>query len=356
MKKKAAWALLTSLAGLIAAASAPGVESLALLTWKGYAPQALLEKFESETGIRVKPTFSSTEEMIARLRAGQGAGFDLVEPSQDRIAPAQEQFKIFQPIDYGKIDTEKIIPSLLVAVQKNTRVGGASYAVPHVFGTYGLIVNRRLAPDANDYGDLFKEPYAGRISYRLTRRTLIAAALAMGQDPYLLARNPKGYETLMQRVGEKLIGGKNLLHGYWNDGEALLESLRRSEVHLALAWDSGGWRLHGENPDIDYLAPKSGALGWIDAFAIPARSGNVGGAYRWINFMLRPENAAVLVNLEKVGTAALGAVALADEGMRDNFQRSFGAAGVGRIRWDGPLSSEVEAIEGRILEKVAAAR
>ena len=29
-----------------------------------------------------------------------------------------------------------------------------------------------------------------------------------------------------------------------------------------------------ENPDIQYLAPKSGALGWIDTFALPAKGRN----------------------------------------------------------------------------------
>ncbi len=31
-----------------------------------------------------------------------------------------------------------------------------------------------------------------------------------------------------------------------------------------MGWDNGGWKLHAENPDIDFVAPKSGALGWID--------------------------------------------------------------------------------------------
>jgi len=29
-------------------------------------------------------------------------------------------------------------------------------------------------------------------------------------------------------------------------------------------WDTGGWTLNRENPDIQYIVPKSGALGWLD--------------------------------------------------------------------------------------------
>jgi len=47
-----------------------------------------------------------------------------------------------------------------------------------------------------------------------------------------------------------------------------------------MGWDSGGWKLTQENPDIVFRAPKSGALGWVDTFAIPAKARNVDAAYR----------------------------------------------------------------------------
>ena len=42
--------------------------------------------------------------MIAKLRATRGAGFDLVQPSQDRIAFAQNKYKIYKKIDYSKVN------------------------------------------------------------------------------------------------------------------------------------------------------------------------------------------------------------------------------------------------------------
>jgi spermidine/putrescine transport system substrate-binding protein len=57
-----------------------------------------------------------------------------------------EQYRIYQPIDYSRINEEQIDPSLLNAVKKNTLVDGKSYAVPHVYGTEGLVVNRPRRP------------------------------------------------------------------------------------------------------------------------------------------------------------------------------------------------------------------
>ncbi|MBW2517104.1 MAG: extracellular solute-binding protein, partial [Deltaproteobacteria bacterium] len=87
-------------------------ETLSLLTWPGYAPKNLVEQFEKETGITVKVTNSNNEEMIAKLRATRGAGFDLAQPSQDRISSVQEKYQIYQPIDLSKVNTAQIIPSM----------------------------------------------------------------------------------------------------------------------------------------------------------------------------------------------------------------------------------------------------
>jgi len=74
-------------------ATAVQAETLKILTWKGYAPKVLIEKFEKDSGIKVEATFSNNEEMIAKLRATRGAGFDLAQPSQDRISSVQENTK-----------------------------------------------------------------------------------------------------------------------------------------------------------------------------------------------------------------------------------------------------------------------
>ena len=333
-----------------------GAETLELLTWKGYAPKELIDKFQAETGIEVKVTFTNNEEMIAKLRATRGAGFDLAQPSQDRISSVQAEFKIYQPIDYSQLKTDQIIASMLAAVKKNTMVDGKSYGVPHVYGTSGLVVNKKYAGDAKDYTDLLNPKYKGRISYRLKRPTLIGIAFAMGKDPFALYSDPVAYKALMEEVGQKLIEGKPLVKTYWTNGDAIKESLRSGEVYLAMAWEVGAWQVHAENPDIDFVAPKSGALGWIDTFAIPAKAKNVAGAYKWINFMLRPENAAVFTNAEMYGTASKGAVELYDPEVKANFTRCFTDADIDNIKWYPPVPVKLEEIEGKILDKVKAAQ
>ncbi|WP_369599957.1 extracellular solute-binding protein [Hahella sp. SMD15-11] len=354
MKKRVVTILCSALLGL--SVNAQAEEVLRLLTWKGYAPQPLVEKFEKQTGIKVEVTYSNNEEMIAKLRATRGAGFDLAQPSQDRIASVQAKFRLYQPIDYSKVKTDQIVPSMLEAVKKNTRVKDASYAVPFAYGTSGLIVNKKEAPGANDYTALLDPTYKGRISYRLKRPTLIAMAFALGDDPFAKYSDPDAYKQLMEKVRDKLIEAKPLVKNYWSNGDALLEMMRSGEVTVAMGWDNGGWKLHAENPDIDFVAPRSGALGWIDTFAIPAKSRNVEAAYQWINFMLEPENAAFFTNQEKYGTASRDAVKYLDPEIRANFERSFSQADIDNIKWYPPVPAKIEQIEGKILDQIKSAR
>jgi spermidine/putrescine transport system substrate-binding protein len=355
MKKVLFTALLVCAFLTVAIGGATG-ETLRLITWSGYTPKVLLDKFEKETGIKVMPTQSSNEEMIAKLRATRGAGFDLAQPSQDRISSVQAKYKIYQPIDLSKVKTGQIIPSMLEAVKKNTMVNGKPHAIPHCWGSSGLVINKKFASDAKDYSDLLNNKYAGRISYRLKRPTLIALAFALGDDPFAKYGDAKAYKALMEKVGQRMIEAKDLVKNYWTNGDALLQSMRTGEVYLAMAWDKGGWKLHEENPQIDFFAPKSGALGWIDTFAIPAKSKNVEGAYKWINFMLRPENAAVFTNLDTTANASKGANKFLKPSIKVNFERSFPPAAIDNIKWYPPVPAKLESIEGMILDKVKAAK
>ncbi|MCP4688521.1 MAG: extracellular solute-binding protein [Desulfobacterales bacterium] len=356
MKKKMIFSVLLVSVFLIAGVGAATADTLSLLTWKGYAPKVLVDKFEKETGITVKVTYTNNEEMIAKLRATRGAGFDLAQPSQDRISSVQAKYKIYQAMDMSRVESGQIIPSMLDAVKKNTMVGGKPHAVPFCWGTSGLVVNKKLAPDAADYSDLLNKKYVGRVSYRLKRPTLIGIAFSMGDDPFAKYADAAAYKALMDKVGKAMIDGKGLVKNYWANGDALLQSMRSNEVYVAMAWDNGGWKLHAENPDIDFLAPKSGALGWIDTFALPSKAKNVDGAYKWINFMLRPENAAVFTNMEKVPTASGGALKLVNDEVRGNFDRCFPPAAIDNIKWYPPVPAKLESIEGKILDKVKASK
>lgn len=336
-------------------AQTANAETLRLLTWGGYAPQEVIDQFQKETGIDVKVTKSNNEDMISKLRATRGAGFDLVQPSQDRITGAQRDFNIYQPIDLSKIDTSLLIPSMLEATKKNTGLDGAVYGVPHIWGTSGLVVDTKSASGIKDYTDLCDDAYKGKVSYRLKRPTLIGFAFAMGEDPFAAYSDPAKYQAILDKVQAKLIECKPNVKAYWSGGDELLNLVRSGEVVGAMAWDAGGWKVNRDNTDITFVAPESGALGWIDTFAIPRKSKAVDAAYKWINFVNQPEIAAKITESAGNFTASKGADNFVNDTAKAQFQASFPQADIDNIKWYPTVPAGLEEMEGLVLDRVKAA-
>jgi spermidine/putrescine transport system substrate-binding protein len=346
--------LATAFTALMLAGGAQAAEKLRLLTWADYAPADVVADFTKETGIDVEITLSNNEEMISKLRATQGAGFDLVQPSQDRIAGPQTEFGIYKPMDLTKLKSDLFIASMLEATKKNTVVDGKVYGVPHIWGTDGLVVNTKAAPNVADYADLCSAAVAGKSSFRAKRPTLIAFAFASGQDPFAAYNDPKAYTALMEKVGEKLAACKKDIKFFWDGKDQLLNAMRSGEITAAMAWDTGGWKLNSENPDIKFIAPKSGALGWVDTFALPAKGRNDEAAYKWINFNMRPEIAARVAAAAGNFTASNGADKLMKGTLKDQFAESFPKAAIDNIKWYPAVPAGIEEIEGKILDRLKA--
>ncbi len=342
--------------GLILTTLQTNAETLRLLTWGGYAPEKVVEMFKAETGIKVEVTNSNNEEMISKLRATGGAGFDLAQPSQDRIAGAQSEYEIYKPIDLSKVDASKFITSMLEGTKKNTTVDGKVYGVPHVWGTSALTVNTKVAPDVKDYLDLCNPKYAGKVSYRMKRPTLIAFAFAMGLDPFAAYGDTTSYKMIMDKVEAKLIECKPNVKAYWSGGDALINLIRSDEVVAAMAWDGSGWKVNAEKPEVKTIAPTSGALGWIDTFALPKKTKAENAAYQWINFVMRPEIAAMITEAAGNFTAAKDGDKFVEESKRMRFQETFPAAAIDNIKWYPPVPAGLEDMEGKVLDRVQAAK
>ena len=338
------------------AISAENKKVLRLLTWSSYAKADLMKKFEEETGIKIEATFSNNEEMISKLRATRGGDFDLAQPSVDRISAAVQSHRIYQAIDYSKVDVSQIVPSILAAAQKNTLVEGKSYAVPFTMGTKGLVVNKKFAPNVTDYKDLLNPKYSGKVAYKMKRPVLIAMGFSYGYDPFSLYNDRPAYQKFLDAMEEKFVEGKPVVKFYIDNADVLFEAFRKNEIYLAVESERVGWKLHAENPDIDYIVPASGAMAWMDTFVIPARSENVEGAYKYINFILRPEHAAEYTNSSRYKTASAGAAKYVSADVAADFNRSLPDEAWGKMNWYPTVPQGLEEMEGKTLDKIKASK
>ncbi len=329
-------------------------QKLRIITWADYVPADLIAAFTKETGIAVEVTLSNNEEMISKLRATGGAGYDLAQPSQDRISSVERDFGIYKPIDLTKIKIEEFQPALLGIVKRNATLDGKLYALPYLWGTDGLVVNTKKTT-LTDFPDLCRPDLRDKTSVRLRRPILMAFAFAEGKDPFALYSNAKAYGELMDHVGDVLIACKGNFKFFFDNKDQLLNGFRSGEIWAAAMWDTGGWTLNRDSPDIQYIVPKSGALGWIDTFALPARGRNDAAAYAWINFTMRPENAARVIKSVGSFATAQGTAALIDPRLKAQFAAAFPNDDLKGIHWYPAIPPGLEEMEGKVLDRIKAA-
>ncbi len=343
-------------AALLCGAGPASATTLRLLTWGDYAPEKVVEMFEKKyPDIKVEVTFSNNEEMVAKLRATGGSGFDLAQPSHDRIFAAQKEFNIYKPLDLSKIDTAAMDPKLLEGVKANTTIDGKVYAVPHEWGTSGLMVDKSKAPELKSWGDLCDAKYKGRTSMRLRRTILLGMAYAMGKDPFAAYGDLAAYQKILDEVSEKLIACKDNVKAYWKGGDDLSALMLSGEIVASETWDSTAYKLYGQNKNIVFVPPATGALAWIDTFAMPRKGEADDAAYKWINFVMQPEIVTMMSAKSGAVIAVKNGIGLLPEDKRAAVQAAFTEKDIANLKFFANIPPGLEDMEGKALAKIQAA-
>ena len=302
-------------------------------------------------------TFSNNEEMISRLRATGGGGFDLAQPSHDRIHAAQLRYDIYKPMDLSRIDTSVYDPSLLGAVKANTTIDGEVYSVPHFWGTSGLVVNRARAPDIKSFADLCDPRYEGRVHDAPQAHHPHRYGLRPGRGSL---RGVRGISwstgASSTRRPRRLIACKANVKTWWTGGDDLSNLLRSGEIVASDAWDGTAFKLNAENPDINFRPPSHGAMGWIDTFTLPRKTRAADAAYQWIDFVMRPDVARMMSSHAGYVTAHRDGGDLTSDQLRESFNDAFSGEDVANIKWFASIPPGLEDLEGKVLDRIEAAQ
>jgi spermidine/putrescine-binding protein len=268
-------ALLAALAGAAARAD----EEVNLFAWTEYVPQAVLDGFTAETGIRVNyETFSSGEEMEAKLLSG-ASSYDVVQPP-DYIAEALIRAGLLRELDLRQIPNLKnILPEFLHLPDDP----GQRFTVPYMTGTVGIVVNTQaVTGPIRGYRDVFQPKYKGRIVVLNDNRELVTWAL------YTLGCSPNDLTPAnIARAKPVLADWLKLVRVF--DSDSPKTSLLNGDVDLGVVWSGEAAILYQENPKFRYVLPEEGAHRFVDLLAIPAEATHVAAAHKFINYILRAD-------------------------------------------------------------------
>ena len=150
-------------------------ETLKLFSWSEYVPQAVIDKFTEETGIKVSvENYASNEEMLAKLLAGGGA-YDLIQPSEYTIQ-AMIKEGLLQELDQTKIPN---LANIAPEFRNMPFDPGNKYSIPWMAGFVGIVYNAEtVTTPIVGFTDVFKPEHAGRIVILDDSREIVTWALA----------------------------------------------------------------------------------------------------------------------------------------------------------------------------------
>jgi spermidine/putrescine transport system substrate-binding protein len=127
------------------------------------------------------------------------------------------------------------------------------------------------------------------------------------------------------------------------------------EVVISETWDSTAFKIYGQNKNIVFVPPETGALAWIDTFTIPRKGEADEAAYKWINFVLQPE----IVKLMSASTGAIASIKDAKDLLPEDKKAAVNAAftekDIENLKFFANIPPGVEDMEGKTLEKIQAA-
>lgn len=274
-------------------------KDMVISIWDGYMAPEALDQFKAATGIDADKSLHATnEEIMGKLMASGGAGYDVVFVSSP-FAEALQKQGLLAEIDPVKVPNLK---NLYPEAQQLAYDPGNHFSVPYTWGTTGICYRSdKISQAPQSWNDLLKPSDAlkGKTTLLATDRWLLGAGfLANG---WSVNDNQADH---LSAVRDELIAAKKRILAF--DDTTFYSKLASGEALMAHAWD--GWCNYGTqaNASIQFVLPKEGSDLWVDTMVVMKNAKNPEAAYRFINFMLEPANHAWVAEniLYKVPNAA----------------------------------------------------
>ncbi len=267
-----------------------GSNTVTIYNWGDYIDPALLKKFEKETGYKVSyETFDSNEAMFTKIQQG-GTGYDITIPSEYMI---QKMMKadMLVPLDYSKIKGMQHIDSRFLDLDFDPE---NKYSIPYFWGTLGIIYNDKFVAkqDMQHWDDLWQKDLANNVMLIDGAREVIGLSL-----------NSLGY-SLNSLNNKELSQASKKLDSLPKNVKAIVADeikmyMINEESAVAVSFSGEAAEMLDGNDHLHYVIPSEGSNLWFDNIVIPKTVRNKEGAYAFISFMLKPENAAQ--NAEYIG-------------------------------------------------------
>jgi spermidine/putrescine transport system substrate-binding protein len=282
---------------LLAAGTARADGELHIFNWGDYTSPKLIEKFEKQYNVKVTlDSYDSNETMLAKVRAG-GSGYDIVVPS-DYTVKIMIEGDMLAKTEPNKMENFKNVDPKWIDVYWDP---GRNYSVPWQYGLTTFTVNTaKYKGDINTLALMFDPPpeLQGRINVLDDMNSLFNAGLR-----YLGLPRCNGNPEDLKKLYDLLMTAKKSWRTFDYD---TIGKLTSGDVDLSQNWNGYSWRARQQVSTLTFAYPKEGIEGFMDNVAVLKDAPNMENAKLFQNFIMDPENAAMISEFARYNNGIVG--------------------------------------------------
>jgi spermidine/putrescine-binding protein len=281
---------------------------LNFMVWEGYTDTLFTRPFEQACGVKVNATYmGSSDDLVAKLRAGGAETIDLISPSSD-AATAIVDAGLAAPLDLARVPSYGDLSEgfrKLKLVRKDSTV----YGIPWAFGPNPLIYDTtKVKPAPDSWGAFWDKKFRGKLSLQDDIATLYMVAQYLGLDD---PNDPSKLYNLsdedLAKVKAKMLELRPNVRKYWVTAGDMTQLFESGEIVAGEGWPLMTNTLRQAKFPAGETIPKEGTTAWADHWVLTKGAKNLDAAYAWLEYTAQPFTQKLLYDVTAYIVANPGA-------------------------------------------------
>jgi Spermidine/putrescine-binding periplasmic protein len=272
---------------MLNAPPAAALEELHILAGTRMIPEALVDRFQQESGIRLKIEYFDSPEALAAYLGAHPRG-DLALVREHHLGPLVNNRQL-SALDHARLPgLRNLSPQAL----DNPADPGCHYSFPYTVGSLGIIYRRDVLDGEPDGWPWLFGQYAHTAPFAMANqyRDVMCAAL-ISQGYSCNSTSPLAVEQAVETLRQ--VEKHPAFIGFL-DVPSTLSYLKERIIYAAFTYDNVAAQAMAEDPGLAFTRPGGEGINWSWIFVFNKQSQNPEAAYRWLEFLLDPQVAAAV--------------------------------------------------------------